>query len=310
MKPVTEQAADWLVRKTSGLTPPETAAFLAWLETPAHAAAFREAEAGWQALNAPRLAGQSNQFTAVIKCRRKKRQLRIITTLAAACIALLFILPFRPSPTPAPTVAVRPDRQVLPDGSVVELNAGAQILPAFTPAERRVRLVQGEALFAVAKNPTRPFIVSAGSVEIRAIGTAFSVRHGTHDVSVVVTEGRVAVVQPQSPTPEPVYVDAGHAVVVQATTVTPSRLDPARLAAELAWRGQRVEFTDTPLREAVALFNGRNTLQLEVGDPALDQIRLNGLFWADDPEAFCRLLADGMNVQLVRNGNRVMLRER
>ena len=55
------------------------------------------------------------------------------------------------------TIALAPDRRTLPDGSVIELNAGAEIAVNFTPAQRGVRLLRGEALFAVAHNPGSPF---------------------------------------------------------------------------------------------------------------------------------------------------------
>jgi ferric-dicitrate binding protein FerR (iron transport regulator) len=53
-----------------------------------------------------------------------------------------------------------------------------------------------------------------------------------------------------------------------------------------------VEFTDTPLGEAVELFNRRNRVQLALGDASLAEIRLSGIFWSDDPEGFSRLLGD------------------
>jgi ferric-dicitrate binding protein FerR (iron transport regulator) len=96
-------------------------------------------------------------------------------------------------PTAGSTVVRRPDVQKLPDGTRVELNAGTEFVVEFTPGVRAVRLVRGEALFAVPKNPARPFVVGAGAVSVRAVGTAFAVRHGAAVVGVLVTEGRIAV---------------------------------------------------------------------------------------------------------------------
>jgi transmembrane sensor len=57
----------------------------------------------------------------------------------------------------------------------------------------RIRLVAGQALFRVAKDKTRPFIVTAGDRTVTALGTAFDVRLEAHKVEVTLLEGRVAV---------------------------------------------------------------------------------------------------------------------
>ncbi|MGH7956227.1 MAG: FecR family protein [Opitutaceae bacterium] len=127
-------------------------------------------------------------------------------------------------------MVTRQQRQTLADGSVVELNAGADILVDFSPARRSVRLVRSEAHFAVATDATRPFVVSAGGVEVRAVGTEFAVRFGSQEIAVLVTEGQVAVARTAAPAPadavlptptEPVLVAAGGRVVI------PTEISPA-----------------------------------------------------------------------------------
>lgn len=301
-----EDASLWIVRLQKGLTPGEHERFEAWRGDPANARAFEQMQAGWHLLNLPRQKGQAGALLALLDRRRQTRRLRAlggISLAAAACLAVFFALP-APKPEARnigkpPTMVLKPDKQFLPDGSVVELNAGADIAVDFSGPYRRVKLLRGEALFAVAKDPARPFVVSAGSVDVTAVGTAFTVKHGTDNVRVLVTEGKVAVSQlrPDAPPTAPVFVAAGEHLTVSATPAQPQPVDPAQVAREIAWRGQRVEFTDTPLAEAVALFNRRNKLQLAVTDLTLADIRLNGIFWADDPEGFVRLLEDGMGVK-------------
>jgi transmembrane sensor len=81
----------------------------------------------------------------------------------------------------------------LRDGSSVELNAKTRVKVNFTETRRSVELVDGQALFHVAKNPHRPFIVRAGNREIVAIGTAFDVRVDADYLRVTLIEGKVAV---------------------------------------------------------------------------------------------------------------------
>ncbi|KXU35082.1 hypothetical protein AXK11_06930 [Cephaloticoccus primus] len=85
------------------------------------------------------------------------------------------------------------ERQHLPDGSLVELREGAELVPEFTDSVRRVLLRSGTAHFAVVPDAGRPFEVVAQGLSIRAVGTAFCVDLSQESVEVLVTEGRVSV---------------------------------------------------------------------------------------------------------------------
>ncbi|NWO96327.1 FecR domain-containing protein, partial [Escherichia coli] len=72
------------------------------------------------------------------------------------------------------------------------LNTATQVELDFDREARRVALLNGEAQFDVVKDPARPFIVTAGDVTVRAVGTRFSVwRLGEDRTRVVVAEGIV-----------------------------------------------------------------------------------------------------------------------
>ena len=85
----------------------------------------------------------------------------------------------------------------LKDGSHVHLNTGSTIEVALKKDRRLVRLVKGEAMFEVAHDRQRPFLVDAGSAQMRAVGTAFNVRIRENIVELTVTEGSVAVADQQ-----------------------------------------------------------------------------------------------------------------
>jgi transmembrane sensor len=224
----------------------------------------------------------------------------------------------------APTMALRPDKQTLPDGSTVELNAGAEITVEFTAEKRGVRLVRGEAHFAVTKNAGWPFVVSAGGIDVKAVGTAFAVRFDSKQIDVVVTEGRVAVQSPSAPPEarhasdsaiEPIYLDGGARVALSADlpSLRMARVEPlssAEVARALAWRSKRIEFTDTRLAEAVALFNRQNKVQIAIANRADETRCINGVFWADDPAGFARLLEVSLGLTLVQQGESIVLRDR
>ena len=83
-------------------------------------------------------------------------------------------------------------RRELPDGSVVELKSAAEIAVDYNDAMRNVALLRGAAHFKVAKDLSRPFVVRTGGVEVRAVGTEFTVDLGQTSVEIAVEEGRVA----------------------------------------------------------------------------------------------------------------------
>lgn len=331
---VEERAADWLVRSHGHLSSDERAELQRWLAAdPRHQAAYTELGETWRALNEARASGRAEELGRELETRRlrrtaRRRSLALAGLGLAAAAALVFsLVPLRP-PTPAPTiatVAVSPDRQVLPDGSTVELNAGASIAVDFTAAKRGVRLLSGEALFEVRKEAARPFVVTAGGVEVRAVGTAFSVRRDEGQVGVLVTEGRVAV-ERAAPSetissaaasrPAPLaFVNAGARVVLPVDLPAGTALEinpttPQEVAAALAWRGRRVEFSGTPVAEAVEFFNRQNRLQLAVADKTLAQHQLSGIFSANDPEGFARLLETGMGAAAERTGDTITLRRK
>ncbi len=213
------------------------------------------------ALTFPSADGQAvvakRQLAARAQLRRRGRlKGAFVGASFAATVALVWIFPpthFSSAPAVVTSsVTPRSNVQSLPDGSTIELNADAEIAIDYSATQRAIRLVSGEALFAVQKDPSRPFAVTAGGVVDRAVGTAFAVRHAFAAVSVIVTEGQVAVARigpvaaPTGPAGVPIFIAAGGSVKVPADpalapAVASSPLSAPELAAELAWRGRRVE---------------------------------------------------------------------
>jgi transmembrane sensor len=193
---------------------------------------------------------------------------------------------------------------------------------------RRVLLLHGEALFRVEKDPARPFLVQAGSVEVRAVGTAFNVRLADKSVEVLVTHGKVrvedavnrlslvpatspagdaAVVQPE---PEGVLV-AGQRMVVKPAANAPTddrpdvsivTLAPEEIDQRLTWRIPHLEFGGMELAQAIALLNHYNRLQISLGDTSIARLRISGMFRADNPEGFVRIVEATFNLRADRTG--------
>ncbi len=206
------------------------------------------------------------------------------------------------------------ERLALPDGSRVELKDGSKVVVQYSDRERRVRLTGGEAQFSVWQDATRPFIVEAGGIEVRALGTVFNVRLEDRAVAVLVTEGRVKVNrEPQSAAPggsaADVLVAAGEQtavpLAVAAGPAAPVVVVPAtseHISQSLAWQTPRLQFFETPLAAAVAEFNRLNRFQIVIGDAELGTRPIGGTFRPDNVEGFVRLLETTLNVRSERRG--------
>jgi len=295
---------------------------------PRHRAALTRFSSAWGALDRPLNTGAAERVLSELAARAQRRRRRRFATVAgglAAMLALGLLWPVqRPAAdSAASTVAVTtPERRVLPDGSVVELKAGAAIAVNFNAEARGVTLLHGEVHFQVTKDPARPFIVTARSVAVRAVGTAFSVDLGHDAVEVLVTEGTVAVDRDpmpilngaaQSLPMKLATVEAGSRLVVESAqllALTPAAevqsVPPAELSERLAWRRPRLEFSGTPLAEAVALVNQHNRVKFVIDDPALAGVRVSGLLRADNTEGFLQLLRVSLGVEAELRGDTVI----
>jgi transmembrane sensor len=308
---VDAEASTWLARRDRGLTAAEQDAFLQWLRADArHRAAIARLDRAWGALDAlaawqPADGARPNPDLLARPPARAARRLAWWGACAgaglAAAVTLFFVWPAAPLPestSPAVRVVPRPERQTLADGSVAEVNHGGRLELAFDAAERRVRLREGEVHLTVAKDATRPFLVEAGGVTVRALGTAFSVRRDRDSVEVIVTEGRVQI---ESPGGAPAPVAAGERARVEpGERPVIAAAEPAAVARELAWRAVRLEFEALPLEAVIVEFNLRNARQLAIGDAAAARVKVAGTFRADEPEAFARLLEASFGITVER----------
>lgn len=321
---IDDAAAAWVARCDRGLTPAQQDEFLQWLAAdPRHGDRLARHQRGWNqlarlALWRPEHAAEPNPDVlappppaARWRAARLLRWAVPLTLAAAAAVAFGLFFPRRTAP-PSEVAATEPGyrQQVLDDGTLVELNHGAQFTVAYSPHERRVRLVRGEALFTVAHNPVRPFIVAAGGVTVRAVGTAFNVRLGADDVGVLVTEGRVQIDRPAQPLAEPALLMAGEHLILPFVGEPPAAVPISREEIEraLIWQPRLLEFSSTPLAEVAAEFNRRNRVQLVIADEALRALPIGASFRSDNIDGFVRLLEASFGVEVERSAGTITLR--
>jgi transmembrane sensor len=312
---ISDRAAEWLARREGGWSAAEAAEFARWRQAdPAHDAAVRQLEAAQHLLRRlPETPAATQMLAELDQLQQSHRKVvRFNTWLkvgaglaAAACLAFAFWAT-RPGPhstTSFATTAEQHRTVDLTDGSTLLLNNGSEVDVDFGSGERRVNLHQGEVHFSVVKDAARPFIVAAGSIRVRAVGTAFNVRRNPGAIEVVVTEGKVHVSRADADSVEAVYLVAGESTTVNLDGVAPlavARLAPEDYRGKLAWKAPQLNFVDTPLADAVAQFNRYSRVQLEIGDPELASRPVGGGFTADQAENFANTLLATEQVRLER----------
>lgn len=197
----------------------------------------------------------------------------------------------------------------LSDGSKLTLNTNTQTKVRFREEERDIALVRGEALFNVAHDASRPFIVRAKDVQVRAIGTAFNVRVDDARVDVVVTEGVVEVTRSGSNS-RIQRITANHRVVIASreSRLDIEPIDVAVVKRQLAWREGMVAFAGEPLSVAVDEINRYSRQTLYVDDPVLAARPIVGIFRAGDAEGFASAAAATFGAEVVRSESGIHLR--
>jgi transmembrane sensor len=194
----------------------------------------------------------------------------------------------------------------LPDGSTVELNARSSLRVHLTDRQRDVTLLEGQALFRVAKDAQRPFVVRAGDAQVRAVGTEFDVYRKESGTVVTVVEGRVETYDESGRGGErAILLSAGERLTVVPHTVTkPTRADPS---VATAWLQKRLIFEETPLNEVAEEFNRYNRRPLSIEDRELKVLKISGVYSSTDPASLINFLRSQSSIQVVETDKNVRI---
>lgn len=230
---------------------------------------------------------------------------------AAAAIAALSILggtlwmshPTPPVETAQSVTTGHAERRRIEfgDGSVVTLAADSRVDVAYTPKERRLRLMAGEALFKVAHDKTRPFIVETRHGNVVAVGTMFDVSVGKREAEVTVVEGVIRVALPErgrSGVEEPIEKLArkGERLSFGVANGASGRTGFIRQAADIdtqsaiAWTRGRLVFHGEPLSEVIAEVNRYAKERVLLTDPRAASVPVYGVVNQGDTGAIRELI--------------------
>ena len=289
--PLETAAADWLARLQRADVPTdERARFEQWMdESPAHAVAFARAEYAWE--RAARLRAAPRHWSK-LSMRLSPRYWALAAAVAVIAAAGLFAWVAMPEKTLVTGVGEHKSI-TLADGSRIDLNTASRVEVDFTERRRTVRLVEGEALFDIARDASRPFVVQAGETAIQVLGTEFNVRVRDQLVEVAVAKGLVAV--------DEVRVPAGGSVIVAPGSLNRVSMNQESVRRRLVWRDGGIELKGETLEQAVEEFNRYRERKLVVADPAIAGMRVGGRFQTDEAEKFLNALEGGFHVRAVES---------
>lgn len=221
--------------------------------------------------------------------------------LAVGTAAWLAFSPVPQQPQTYQTAAGERRALDLPDGSHLTLDADTRLDVAYDRERRAIVLHRGRVHAHVARNPDRPFEISAGNGTVRALGTVFQVDRRDAETRVSLIEGRVVV--------RTLGEDLGYelAPLQQVSYGREGKVSAAHhidARRALGWTQGRLEFLDEPLATLVEEFNRYSDTQLRLGDPSLGAIRVNGSFDATDQAALVAALERGWGLRSQATGAR------
>ena len=341
---VESEALAWIAQLNGDhVTEKDLAAFREWVNrSPVHQKEIRELSALWGDLNSLTVMDEPIRQADLVSKRLRKRKGRkkwvAIPALAGAIAASFFFVSLSPGDfetganhaervvnVPLVFITSKGEQQVhsFEDGSVITLNTDSHIEVDYTNEQRDVRLLKGEALFSVAHDEQRPFLVFANDGIVRAVGTEFSVHLTKDAIDVLVSEGSVelSTLKPTLPTLDTTkssagnnkvaslgIIKAGHTARVMASKASIEVVSEEVMDAELSWLAGHLEFTGEGLEEVVAEYARYTDLNIHISDPELKNIRIGGVFQADKTDSFFHTLEvqfgitvdqpDGANVYL------------
>ncbi len=201
-------------------------------------------------------------------------------------------------------------RVPLADGSIAAINTSSRLDVTMRERSRIAKLEAGEAWFQVAKDPERPFIVEAGAVRVRAVGTAFSVRVVGDGAEVLVTEG---IVEAWSEVAggQRIRLRAGErAFVAGNAEVRTEQPGGGEVDRALAWRSGKLDLAGETLTYAIEELNRYNARKIVLQNPEYGQERLYGIFRTDDPELFARTVGESFELRVDIEANQIILSRR
>ena len=304
-------ASAWMVRVDRGLTEAEQAVLEEWLAGDSRrAGALARAQAIWVHTDRAQAFRTSHKLRESPSARIWRRAMPWASAASVLVGLATAFWAWQGYDRSNPATAMGEIRQVpLADGSRITLDERSRVSVQYQTATRLIRLKSGEVLFEVAKDPKRPFVVQAGNIRVRAVGTVFIVdRHVDGGVEITVSEGTVDVWR-ETTSPEPaVRLAAGNRALATTEAIAPPvKLTEAQIMRAVAWSAKTIDLNGRTLGEAAAELNRYNSRTVVIADQRLASQTVVGRFQATDPIAFATAAATMLGAHVRTDGDRLIV---
>lgn len=312
---IAARAAAWVVRlRADDVTSEDWAAATAWLEAdPARRRAFDEAEGLWAAMDHVAIAEAAPVIDLAAHRERRRsvgrRWLIAAPAMAAAVAAVVLLAPLLQS-TPIVTYRTAPGETrtvALEDGSKLQINGGSTLSVKMERGRRLVHMDQAEAVFDVAHDAGRPFLIDVGESQVRVVGTAFNIRRSAQDTEVSVLRGVVEVSDLDQPARK-VRLKIGQAVR-RADADDRMAVEPVDVRTAAAWTQGRRAYDDRSLSDIAADLSRAFSTPVTVAPEAAD-LRFSGVLVLDDEAAVIGRLERFLPIKATRGPEGVRLERR
>lgn len=303
---LSDQALGWIVRLNSGeATRADREAYRSWKALSRdHALAAAEAETLWDYASEIGRDPETGLIQPGTRRRRRASRRDALAVLAGLGLAGAggVWLHRRQSLLPDHATGLAQTRTVvLPDGSRVTLNAMSAIGVDYSPQARQVVLIEGQAYFEVAADPSRPFEVRAGGIGVLALGTAFDVDRTLpgHALAVSVARHSVSVrrLDDAEPRQSPTIVREGERLVIPSAGPVGAPV-PQDGSAVATWRDGIHVAENRRLEEVIAAFRPYHRGWIVIRDERLKALRVNAVLDLRTPEASLAALEGGLPIRV------------
>ena len=196
----------------------------------------------------------------------------------------------------------------LEEGSVVTVNSNSTFTypKEFDDNKREVQL-SGEAYFEVAKDPERPFIIDAGTIQIEVLGTSFNVKayEAQQQIEVIVSSGKVAVYNKDNPNERVVLIQGQKATFFRASTkIEKSTNEDINFAA---WKTKAIIFEDTPMPEVIRIINEIYKTNLSLKGDQLNECPVTTTFDNQSLESVLNVLESTLDLTIEKQDGQIKI---